>query len=58
VLPSATESDALSTMLLTLGPEGFDRVLQVRPEMRALVAASTERPNELHTKASGFALQL
>jgi thiamine biosynthesis lipoprotein len=37
VLPSATESDALSTALLTLGPEGFDQILEIRPGMKALV---------------------
>ena len=38
VLPSATESDALSTMLLTLGPEGLGQTLRLREGMEALVA--------------------
>ena len=38
VLPSATESDALSTMLLTLGPDGWVQTLRLREGMQALVA--------------------
>jgi thiamine biosynthesis lipoprotein len=38
VLPSATETDALSTALLTLGPEGHERIAGLRPGMRTLVA--------------------
>jgi thiamine biosynthesis lipoprotein len=52
-LPSATETDALSTALLTLGLEGYEQLLQVRPGMRALVA--TESDGQLQTKANGFA---
>ncbi len=44
-LPSATETDALSTALLTLGLDGHDRICSLRPSMRALVVADT---------ASGF----
>jgi FAD:protein FMN transferase len=39
VLPSATETDALSTALLTLGPAGHDRITQLRPGIQTLVAA-------------------
>lgn len=42
ILPSATETDALSTALLTLGPEGLPRLMQLRPDARALVAARRE----------------
>jgi thiamine biosynthesis lipoprotein len=38
VLPSATETDALSTALLTLGPAGLPRLRSLRPAARALVA--------------------
>ncbi len=38
VLPSATETDALSTALLTLGPEGMDLLARLRPNVRALLA--------------------
>jgi len=56
VLPSATESDALSTMLLTLGPEGFEQVLRLRPGMRALVASSGTGELPLRIQAQGFDL--
>lgn len=58
VLPSATESDALSTMLLTLGPEGFEQALRLRPSMRALVAGSGTGELPLCIKAQGFDLPL
>jgi len=58
VLPSATESDALSTMLLTLGPEGFEQVLRLRPGMRALLAGSGTGELPLCIKAQGFDLPL
>lgn len=38
VLPSATETDALSTALLVAGLEGAGAIFQVRPNMRALAA--------------------
>lgn len=37
VLPSATESDALSTALLVEGPSGHDRIASLRPGMHTLV---------------------
>ncbi|MBI3414557.1 MAG: FAD:protein FMN transferase [Verrucomicrobia bacterium] len=40
-LPSATESDAFSTALLTLGREGLDSICELRPQARALVVAPT-----------------
>lgn len=36
-LPSATETDALSTALLTLGPGGQEKITSLRPGMRTLV---------------------
>lgn len=36
-LPSATETDALSTALLVAGAEGHDRIASLRPGMRTLV---------------------
>ena len=41
VLPSATETDALSTALLTLGQAGHERITSLRPGMRSLVASDT-----------------
>ena len=37
VLPSATETDALSTALLTMGPSGQDTIARLRPNCRSLV---------------------
>lgn len=56
VLPSATESDALSTMLLTLGPDGLAEVLRLRPAMRALVAGEGTGTAPLRIEARGFDL--
>lgn len=39
--PSATESDALSTALITVGLTGHDAIARLRPGMRTLVAAQT-----------------
>ena len=37
ILPSATETDALSTALLTLGAEGHDKIAKLRAGMRTLL---------------------
>jgi len=42
VLPEATETDALSTALLTLGREGLSLLERLRPGARALVAQAHE----------------
>ena len=42
-LPSATETDALSTALLVAGLDGYEAIAQLRPEMRALVIAGAEQ---------------
>lgn len=36
-LPSATETDAFSTALLTLGPDGHDQIARLRPGIRTLI---------------------
>lgn len=54
VLASATESDALSTMLLTLGPDRFNQVLALREGMRALVAGEQADGKSLQTASHGF----
>jgi thiamine biosynthesis lipoprotein len=54
VLPSATETDALSTALLTLGLDGHDQIARLRPGMRTLVASARERPGEFHVAAKGI----
>jgi thiamine biosynthesis lipoprotein len=38
VLPSATETDALSTALLTRGAKGHDAIASLRPGMRTILA--------------------
>jgi thiamine biosynthesis lipoprotein ApbE len=48
VLPSATESDALSTALLTLGPEGLGHFRESRSSMRTLIAAQGAQSLELY----------
>ena len=41
-LPSATETDALSTALLVAGLDGYEAIAQLRPGTRALVLAGSE----------------
>jgi thiamine biosynthesis lipoprotein len=51
-LPSATETDALSTALLTLGPTGCDLISQLRPGIRTLLAS--EAAGGLRIQANGI----
>jgi thiamine biosynthesis lipoprotein ApbE len=53
VLPSATEADALSTALLTLGAAGHDTIAKLRPDMRSLLVAETAAG--FHVEARGIA---
>jgi thiamine biosynthesis lipoprotein len=52
ILPSATETDALSTALLTLGPGGHDRIVSLRDGIRTLVAAESQ--GSLEVRFSGI----
>jgi FAD:protein FMN transferase len=52
VLPSATETDALSTALLTLGSAGHERIASLRPGMRTLVVS--ESGGQLSVEAKGI----
>jgi FAD:protein FMN transferase len=52
VLPSATETDALSTALLTLGSTGHERIASLRPCMRTLVVS--ESGGQLSFEAKGI----
>lgn len=52
VLPSATETDALSTALLTVGAAGHDAIAKLRPGMRTLVAS--EFGGRLQVEAKGI----
>ena len=55
VLPSATETDALSTALLTAGPAGQDSLARLRPNARSLVMTLSE-PVAPHINTRGFQL--
>src|SRR5439155_565602 len=55
-LPSATESDALSTALLILGSAGHERVAGLRAGMRTLVVSRGEQDGQLSVKAKGIQL--
>lgn len=57
VLPSATETDAFSTALLTLGLAGHDHIAGLRSGMRTLVVASGRDPGTMEVKAAGIAPQ-
>jgi thiamine biosynthesis lipoprotein len=56
LLPSATETDALSTALLVVGLEGHDAISGLRPDMRTLVVGPAEKG--FHTEAQGIAVPL
>ena len=55
-LPSATESDAISTALLILGSEGHERVAGLRAGMRTLVVSRGERDGQFSVAAKGIRL--
>lgn len=55
VLRSATETDALSTALLTLGPEEHDRIASLRAGMKTLVVSESD--GQLRTVCRGIALE-
>ena len=55
VLPSATETDALSTALLTLGSAGHEHIAGLRCGMRTLVAS--ESGGRLNVEAKGIKLR-
>ena len=57
VLPSATETDALSTALLTLGAAGHKRVAGLRKGMRTLVAYRADRTEEMQIEANSISLK-
>ena len=52
-LPSGTETDALSTALLVVGPGGYDRVAALRPGMRTLLT-SGDGAGGVHCLARGI----
>jgi thiamine biosynthesis lipoprotein len=56
VLPSATETDALSTALLVVGLDGHEKIAQLRPGMRTLVVGA--RANNFRADSNGIALKM
>lgn len=57
VLPSATETDALSTALLTLGSAGLERISNLRSGLRALVLTCDEKTGQPRVESKGIAIQ-
>jgi thiamine biosynthesis lipoprotein len=56
VLPAATETDALSTALLTLGQAGQERIASLRPGMRTLVVSDSG--GRVSVEAKGIQVRL
>jgi thiamine biosynthesis lipoprotein len=54
VHPSATDTDALSTALLTLGIGGLDKIAAFEPQARALVVARGAEPAAFQTATRGI----
>jgi len=50
VLPSATETDALSTALLVLGTEGHQKIANLHPDMRTLLMIESEGGSRVESK--------
>jgi thiamine biosynthesis lipoprotein ApbE len=55
VLPSGAETDALSTALVIIGPEGLDTITALRPGMRVLVAGQNSN-GQASLKSHGIEL--
>jgi len=56
VLPSATETDALSTALLVLGDTGHEQVARLRPNLRTLLAVASGNAKGFRLVVSGIAV--
>jgi FAD:protein FMN transferase len=55
VLPSATETDALSTALLVAGETGHDQIARLRPQMRTIVLTeNSDSPGTYRTCGHGI----
>jgi thiamine biosynthesis lipoprotein len=50
ILPSATETDALSTALLTLGSEGHDKIAKLRAWMRTFLMLGADEQFRVETR--------
>jgi thiamine biosynthesis lipoprotein len=53
VLPSATETDALSTALLVLGAEGHEVLARLRPGMRTVLVTAADEGARTETRGIG-----
>jgi len=56
VLPSAAETDALSTALLVVGTEGHEKIAQLRPGIRTLVVGGSA--DNFRADSKGIALKM
>jgi thiamine biosynthesis lipoprotein len=54
VLPSATETDALSTALLVLGEPGIKQLATLRTDLRALVLTADDSADGFHVSTSAI----
>ena len=54
VLPSATETDALSTALLTVGTAGHRHIARLRAGMRTLVVGRGRKPGQFRVVSQGI----
>jgi len=54
VLPSATETDALSTALLVAGSAGHGQITSLRKDMRTVVVSRGEPPGRFQIEATGM----
>jgi thiamine biosynthesis lipoprotein len=55
VLPSATETDALSTALLTAGSAGHSQIASLRPGMRTLILTPSPQRDSFRVETLGLA---
>lgn len=57
ILPSATETDALSTALLVAGSSGHGQIARLRQDMRTLLATQSEDGKGFRLEAKGLEVQ-
>jgi thiamine biosynthesis lipoprotein ApbE len=56
VLPSATETDALSTALLVVGADGHKKIARLRPAMKTLVVGASA--SHFRPESNGISLKM
>jgi len=57
ILPSATETDALSTALLIAGEAGHEQIASLRPGMRTLLVSESKSPEGFNVISQGIETQ-